>query len=101
MFVILTSKLDEFNAQPEAGLTIIKSYEYFFYKKKKAIFNIARIDSDVARVSVIEAGENGSRNSIPIKLFESFESLDMAEKELAHLTSSNIMEVCLRQVVVN
>jgi len=100
MFVILTSKVDEYNARSEAGLTIIKSFEYYFYNKKKAVFSIARVDSDRARVSIVEIGVKSSNNSIPIKFFEAFDSLEAAEKELAHLTCSKVMEVDLRPIKV-
>ena len=100
MFIIITSKTDEFDAKPESGLTIINSFEYFFYNKKKALFDIAKVDSNKARVSVVEVGEKGSKNSIPIKFFENYDSLEAAEKELAHLVYSKVMDVDLRQVAV-
>lgn len=100
MFVVLTSKVDEYDASPEAGLTIVKRFDYYFYNKKKAEFSIARVDSDKARVSIAEVGEKGSKNSVPIKFFEAFDSLEAAEKELAHLAHSKVMDVDLRPVAV-
>jgi hypothetical protein len=100
MFIILTSKVGEFDAKPESGLTIVKSFEYLFYQKRKAMFNIAKVDSSNARVSVIELDEKGSKNSIPIKFFENYETVEAAEKELAHLIHSKVMDVDLRQVAV-
>lgn len=93
MFVLITSKMDEYQAEPESGLTPLKHYDYYFYQRKRAEICIARIDSASARVSITEAGDNGTRNSIPIKFFESFESLQQAELELQHLASSTTLDV--------
>lgn len=101
MYVVLTSKVEEYSARPEGGLTIVKSFDYYFYNKKKAVFSIARVDSEKARVNIAEIDEKGSKNSIPIKFFETFDSLEAAEKELAHLTQSNVMDVDLRPVAID
>lgn len=98
MFVILTSKPDEYNALSDGGLSVVKNYDYYFYNRKKARFSIAKIESAQARVSIVEVGERGATNSIPIKFFESFDNLEAAEKELEHLTHSKIMDVDLRPV---
>ncbi|OEY66014.1 hypothetical protein [Marinobacter sp. X15-166B] len=100
MFIILTSKTNEYNAFPEEGLTVMKSFEYYFYNQKKAVFSIARVDSDKARVSIVDEGDKSSNNSIPVKFFEAFDSLGSAEKELAHLTQSEVMDVSLRPVTL-
>lgn len=98
MFVILTSKIEEYDAQVETGLTIVKSFEYYFYNRKKALFKIARVDSEKARINIIETTEKGTKNSIPIKFFEAFDTLEAAEKELHNLTSSKVMDVSLRPI---
>jgi hypothetical protein len=97
MFVLITSKMGEYQAEPESGLTPVKHYDYYFYNKKKAEICIARVDSDSARVRITEVGDRGARNSIPIKFFESFDSLQHAEKELQHLASSTTLDVALKE----
>jgi hypothetical protein len=97
MFVLITSKMGEYRAEPESGLTPVKHYDYYFYNKRKAEICIARVDSDSARVRITEAGDRGARNSIPIKFFESFDSLHNAEKELQHLASSSALDVVLKE----
>lgn len=98
MFVILTSKPDEYNALSGRGLSVVKNYDYYFYNRKKARFSIAKVESAEARVSIIEVGKSGTTNSIPIKFFESFENLESAERELEHLIHSKVMDVDLRPV---
>ena len=79
MYIILTSKLGEYDARPGQGISPVEAYEYFFYGKKKADFTIAEVDGDQGRVSIVEAGEGGTTNSVPLKFFERFDTVEAAD----------------------
>ncbi|MCH4562018.1 ferredoxin [Halomonas sp. EGI 63088] len=97
MYIILTSKSDEYAAQPEGGMVPVESYEYFFYDKKKADFTIAEVIADGGRVSIVEAGEGGAVNSVPLKFFERFETLEEARAELKQLVTFGHIETRLER----
>lgn len=85
MYVLITSKPGEYDAIPGDGVTPVKRFDYFFYDRKRASYVIAEVQSSSARVGIRELDEQGTCNSVPIKFFESFESVEDAEKELASL----------------
>ncbi|QJQ95192.1 MULTISPECIES: ferredoxin [Halomonadaceae] len=98
MFIILTSKLDEYDARPGQGVSPIEAYEYFFYGKKKADFTIAQVDGLQGRVSIVETGEGGATNSVPLKFFERFDTLEAARNELKQLVSFGSIDARLKKV---
>lgn len=87
MYIILTSKLGEYDAKPGQGVTPVEAYEYFFYDLKKADFTIAQVGSDEGRVSIVEVGQEGSTNSVPLKFFEHFDTVEEARAELEQLVT--------------
>lgn len=97
MYIIITSKPGEYTAKAENGLTTIKTFDYCFYGKRKAEFHIVKVDSETARVRIVEEGDKGLTNSIPYKFFESFEAIEDAKKELACLARFGDMEVSLKE----
>ncbi|WP_205738431.1 ferredoxin [Billgrantia endophytica] len=76
----------------------IESYEYYFYDKKKADFTIAEVVADGKRVSIVECDENGQTNSVPIKFFEKFETVEEARKELKQLVTFGTIDTRLERV---
>ena len=97
MYVVLTSKVNEYDATPERGLTVLKTFDYYFYDRCTTAFSIAHVDVDGARVRIAEIGEGGTVNSIPVKFFEAFDSLEEAEAELQQLTLSPLMRIRLEE----
>lgn len=96
MFIVLTSKINEYEAMPERGIEVVKAFDYWFYNQKKSVFTIARVDSSDARVRIVEAGKTGTVNSIPVKFFEKYTSVAEAEAELIHLTEADSENIRLQ-----
>ncbi|KAA0012061.1 ferredoxin [Billgrantia pellis] len=97
MYIILTSKLGEYDARPGQGIAPVESYEYFFYGKKKANFTIAVVSGDEGRVSIVEAGEGGKTNSVPLKFFERFDTVEAARAELEQLVAFGSIDARLER----
>lgn len=97
MYIILTSKLGEYDARPGQGIAPVESYAYFFYGKKKADFTIAEITGDQGRVSIVESGEDGLTNSVPLKFFEHFDSVEAARAELEQLVTFGTIDTRLER----
>ncbi|MFQ3786555.1 hypothetical protein [Halomonas sp. A29] len=97
MYIILTSKLGEYDARPGQGISPVESYEYFFYGKKKADFTIAEVSGDQGRVSIVETGEGGKTNSVPLKFFERFDTVEAARAELEQLVTFGSIDTRLEK----
>lgn len=100
MYVLITSKPNEYQAIPGEGLTPVKQFDYYFFNRKRSVFTIAEVTGPGARVVIQEVGENGTRNSIPVKFFESFETVEAAEAELASLAQAGAMDTELVEAEV-
>ncbi|MCE8013040.1 ferredoxin [Billgrantia desiderata] len=100
MYIILTSKLGEYDARPGQGISPVEAYEYFFYGKKKADFTIAEVGGDQGRVSIVEAGEGGTTNSVPLKFFERFDTVEAARAELEQLVTFGSIDARLERVAL-
>lgn len=88
-YILMTSKVKEYVAEPEKGMTVVKVFDHYFCDQKRSEFSVARVESPDARVRITELGEGGTVNSIPFKFFESFDSVDGAESELQELVSAD------------
>ncbi|AJE46883.1 hypothetical protein [Celeribacter indicus] len=97
MYVILTTKPDEFHTVMEDGVTSVESYDYIFYGRKRANFTIAQIDG-AERITIVEDTPPNIVNKVPSKLFESFGTLEEARAELDTLTHYGSMDIELRLV---
>ncbi|GEK48792.1 ferredoxin [Bisbaumannia pacifica] len=97
MYIILTSKLGEYDAWPGQGIAPVESYEYFFYGRKKADFTIAEVNGDQGRVSIVETGEGGKTNSVPLKFFERFGTVEAARAELEQLVTFGSIDARLEK----
>lgn len=100
MYVLITSKPDEYQAILSEGLNPVKQFEYYYFNKRRSVFTIAEVTGSGARVVIEELGENGTRNSIPVKFFESFETVEAAEAELASLAQAGAMDTELVETQV-
>lgn len=97
MYIILTSKLGEYDARPGQGITPVEAYEYFFYDRKKADFTIAEVSDDKSRVSIVESSDDGRTNSVPLKFFERFDTVEAARAELEQLITFGSIETRLER----
>jgi hypothetical protein len=87
--IVFSSKTNEFDAIPDSGLRVVREYEYYFFGKKRSRFTLAEVEDPSARVTIQELGQGGSKNSIPYKFFEQFDSEQAAELELMNLVKSD------------
>lgn len=95
MYALITSKPGEYDAIPDDNVKPVKSFDYFFFNRKRASYLIAEVNSASARVNIQELDEQGTLNSVPIKFFESFDTVDAAVAELNSLAQAGDTEVSL------
>ena len=98
MYIILTSKSGEYDARPGQGISPVETYDYFFYGRNKAHFTIAEVEGDQGRVSIVETAEDGTTNSVPLKFFERFETVEDARTELKQLVTFGAIDARLEKV---
>lgn len=99
MYIILTSKFDEYDALPDQGIQPVESYEYYFYERKKAYFTIAMVKESALeeRVSIVEVGDRGTVNRVRLKFFEHFDTLEDAREELGQLVTFGTIDTRLER----
>ncbi len=88
-YILMTSKVNEYVAEPEHGVTIVKVFDHYLFDQKRSEFSVGRVEAPDARVRISELGEGGTVNSIPFKFFESFDSVEAAEAELQELMDAD------------
>jgi hypothetical protein len=98
MYVILTNKPGKFHTEVDDGVSIIESYEYRFYGKLKAIYQIALLQGD-SKIRIVEDEAPYVVNQVRSKFLDHFSSLDQARKELAHLTQFGSIDTSLVQCI--
>ena len=91
MFVILTSKPGQFHTEPGEGLRVLERYDYLFYGRCLARYEIAALDAPT-RVRIVEDAPPHVVNLVPTKFLEQFDTLDAARGELGHLTRFGSMQ---------
>lgn len=96
MYIILTSKPGLFHTVAGDGVEIIESYDYLFYGKTKAVFDIAAVDRPT-KVRVIEDEPPFTVNSVPSKFLGQFDSVEQARDELRNLTRFASLDISLVQ----
>ena len=99
MFLILTTKPGFYRTELTAGLQPVEAYDYVFCGAVRARFIIAE-PGTARRVTVIDEATPPVVNSVPIKFFPSFPTLEAARKELRHLVSFGTMQVSLDPVAL-
>lgn len=84
MYAILTSKPGQYQSQADDDSTVVETYEYLFYGRLKAIYQLIRLDRET-RVRITETDPPYSSNSIPTKFLEKFDTVESARAELQQL----------------
>ena len=98
MFVILTTKPGQFKTEISDGVMPVESYDYIFYGRKRANFTIAELMKSEARITIVEDEPPQITNRVPSKLFEKFDTVEEARKELHTLTHYGSMDIVLKPV---
>ncbi len=96
MYIILTSKPGQFHTEAGNTLAIVEAYEYRFCGKVRAIFQIASLDADI-KIRIVEDQPPYVVNHVPSKFLDKFESIELARKELWHLTKFGGIDASLIQ----
>ncbi|MGB6008262.1 ferredoxin [Castellaniella sp.] len=96
MYVILTSKPGLYTSTLEAEDAVVETYQYLFYGRCKAVFQIARLESD-KKVRIVEDEPPHVRNVVSTKFLEHFETLDQARAELNHLVRFGGLDAVLQR----
>lgn len=94
MYLILTSKPGQFRTELVEGLRHVESCDYFFFGRCKARFVIAELMSD-CRVAVIDETPPEVVNHVPVKFFETFETVERARAALRQLVREGDADVLL------
>ena len=95
MYAIITSKPGQYHASTEGNATSVEAYEYLFFGKPKAIFEIIELNSDI-RVRITEETPPYISNSVPSKFLEKFDSLEEARESLQQLFGFGKLDARLR-----
>lgn len=95
MYAILTSKPGQYHAEAGDGALGVESYDYLFYGKLKAVFQIVQLEHET-RVRITEDTPPYISNSVPTKFLEKFASLEQARASLQELVVFGTLDACLR-----
>ncbi|GGF94702.1 hypothetical protein [Paenibacillus abyssi] len=95
-FVLMTTTERYRTVTENPNLEKVADYEYYFFGKKKTTFSICKIKSNDTRIVIQGVSEVFPDNSIPLKVFPKFDSIEDIEKEiyeLDHDDESKIVKV--------
>ncbi|MGB6241364.1 MAG: ferredoxin [Castellaniella sp.] len=96
MYVIVTSKPGLFTSTLDVADAIVESYQYLFYGRCKAVFQLARLDAE-AKVCIVEDEPPHTRNIVSTKFLDHFDTLDQARAELNHLVRFGSLDAVLQR----
>lgn len=94
MYVILVSKPGKYRSEVGPEAKVIESYEYRFYGKIKAVYQLALLDSET-RVRITEDDPPYIVNNVPSKFLEKFDTIEQARAELEHLAAFGGLDAAL------
>jgi len=98
VYIIVTSKPNEYDAEHGEGVRPVETYKYFFYGNHRATFTIGEVVQDGARVTITDAEYPDAINSVPIKFFGDFDDVESARDELEELTRFGDIDARLERV---
>lgn len=98
MYIIVTSKPEEYSAEHGTGVRPVETYRYYFYGQHRATFTIGEVVEDGARVTIIDAEDPSCVNSVPTKFFGDFSEVDEARDELSELVRFGDLDARLERV---
>lgn len=88
-YIILTNKESYQTALDTPGIEVVESYDYLFYDKLHANYSIVKVMDSKCKIKIVEDSDKQYVNHIPVKFFESFETIDEAMEELKVLVGSH------------
>lgn len=94
MFTILTSKPGQYRTEPGDGMRKVESWDYLFYGRRHARFDIVEMEQDV-KVRVIDEAGADVVNHVPSKFLEKFATIDAARASLRQLVKFGAMDITL------
>lgn len=100
MYVILTSKPELYHTDIADRAQIVESYEYHFYGRLRAVYDIARLDGET-HIHIVEDQPPYVANTVRTKFLDKFDTLDEARQELQGLATFGSIraDLVLRQPV--
>lgn len=96
MYAIITNKPGQYHATIGDGAAVVESYEYLFYGRLKAIYQLVELQRET-RVVITEDTPPYISNSVPTKFLEKFPTLQAAREELQHLVGFGRLDATLRR----
>lgn len=93
-YVVLTSKPGVYRSETSMNVDIVETYDYVFYGKTKAVFQIARVVPD-AKVRIVEEAPPHIVNLVPARVMEQFTSLDDARRAVNQLANFGTLDAAL------
>ncbi|CAM3672621.1 ferredoxin [Bordetella bronchialis] len=93
-YVVLTSKPGLYRTEASAGVEIMETYDYVFYGKTKAVFQIAGVAED-AKVRIVEDAPPHTANRVPTRVMERFGTLDEARRAIEQLANFGTLDATL------
>ena len=65
MYIIVTSKPEEYTAEPGTGISAVETWNYLFYGRVRSVFTIGEVTAEDARVKIVDADDPGLRQLGP------------------------------------
>lgn len=93
-YMILTSKPGIYRSEVDADAEIVETYDYVFYGKTKAIFQVARLIRPT-KVRIIEDAPPHVVNHVPTRVIEQFPSLEEARQAVVQLAGFGTLDAVL------
>ncbi|AOB32969.1 hypothetical protein AKI39_22825 [Bordetella sp. H567] len=93
-YVVLTSKPGLYRSEPTTDVEIVETYDYVFYGRTKAVFQIARVVPG-AKVRIVEDAPPHIENLVPVRVMEQFASLPDARRAVGQLANFGTLEATL------
>ncbi|WP_019122318.1 hypothetical protein [Brevibacillus massiliensis] len=85
VYVLMTTTERYRTVTDNPDLEKIVDYEYHFFGKKKTTFSVCKIKNPDTRITIQGVAEVFPDNSIPLKVFPKFDSIEDIEKEIYEL----------------
>lgn len=99
MYIIVTSKPNEYAADHGDGIRPVERYDYFFYGNHRATFTIGEVVDDAARVEIVDAEDPSCVNSVPHKFFGDFSDVATARGEIEELVRYGAIDARLERTL--
>ncbi|WP_256988583.1 ferredoxin [Bordetella genomosp. 9] len=93
-YVVLTSRPGVYRSEPPAEAGIAETYDYLFYGKPKAVFQIVSLIAG-GRVRIVEDAPPHTVNLVPMRIMERYASLDDARTAIRQLANFGTLQATL------